>query len=88
MPLKPPSAPSTLQHDAIACRIPHQGSMCLLDRVTAWDSSQISCEASSHRDDSNPLPELILLKKAGIELSTAIIMPSGFTTTPSEVRTV
>ena len=55
MPLKPPSAPSTLQHDAIARRIPHQGSMCLLDRVTAWDSSQISCEASSHRDDSNPL---------------------------------
>jgi predicted hotdog family 3-hydroxylacyl-ACP dehydratase len=55
MPLKPPSAPSTLQHDAIARRIPHQGSMCLLDRVTAWDSSQISCEASSHRADSNPL---------------------------------
>ena len=55
MPLRPQSAPSTLQHDGIARRIPHQGSMCLLDRVTAWDSSQISCEASSHRADSNPL---------------------------------
>ena len=50
-----PGAPSTLQHNDIACRIPHQGRMCLLDRVTAWDSSQISCEASSHREDSNPL---------------------------------
>lgn len=55
MPLKPPSPPSTLQHDGIARRIPHQGSMCLLDRVTTWDSSQINCEASSHRADSNPL---------------------------------
>ena len=55
MPLKPQSAPSALQHDGIARRIPHQGNMCLLDRVTAWDCSQISCEASSHRSNSNPL---------------------------------
>ncbi len=55
MPLKLQSAPATLQQSDIARRIPHQGSMCLLDRVTAWDSSQISCEASSHRSDSNPL---------------------------------
>jgi predicted hotdog family 3-hydroxylacyl-ACP dehydratase len=44
-----------LGHDEIARRIPHQGSMCLLDRVTAWDTSQISCEASSHRSESNSL---------------------------------
>ncbi len=50
-----PTAPATLQHDEIARRIPHQGSMCLLDRVSAWDGSQISCEASSHRLASNPL---------------------------------
>ena len=49
------NAPSTLQHEDIARRIPHQGSMCLLERVTAWDSRQISCEASSHRSASNPL---------------------------------
>ncbi len=55
MPLRPQSSPSTLQQGDIARRIPHQGSMCLLDRVTSWDTSQISCEASSHRDDSNPL---------------------------------
>lgn len=51
----PSIAPSTLQHDEIARRIPHQGSMCLLDRVTGWNSRQISCEASSHRSLRNPL---------------------------------
>ena len=55
MPLMPAGAPATLQHDDIARRIPHQGSMCLLERVTAWDASQISCAASSHRAASNPL---------------------------------
>ena len=47
--------PTTLQHEDIARRIPHQGSMCLLDRVVAWDDRQISCEAGSHRAASNPL---------------------------------
>lgn len=48
-------APATLQHADIARRIPHQGSMCLLERVSAWDTHQIHCEASSHRDSDNPL---------------------------------
>ncbi len=48
-------APSTLQRADIACRIPHQFSMCLLDRVTAWDTQQISCEADSHRSIDNPM---------------------------------
>jgi len=48
-------APATLQHADIARRIPHQGSMCLLERVSAWDTQQIRCEASSHRDSNNPL---------------------------------
>jgi predicted hotdog family 3-hydroxylacyl-ACP dehydratase len=29
--------------------------MCLLERVTAWDANQITCEASSHRAANNPL---------------------------------
>lgn len=48
-------APSTLQHADIARRIPHQGSMCLLERVSAWDTQQIRCEASSHLASDNPL---------------------------------
>lgn len=51
----PSIATPMLQHDDIARRIPHQGSMCLLDRVTSWDTRQIHCEASSHLAQSNPL---------------------------------
>lgn len=53
--LTPPHLPSSLQHDDIACRIPHQGSMSLLDSVTTWDAQHIVCQASSHRAPDNPL---------------------------------
>ena len=55
MPITSHRAPALLEHDDIARRIPHQGSMCLLDRVSSWDLSQINCEASSHRSPSHPL---------------------------------
>lgn len=42
-------------HAWIAAHIPHQGSMCLLDRVTGWDQQHIRCTAVSHRLASNPL---------------------------------
>ena len=42
-------------HDAICARLPHAGRMCLLDRLSAWDSESIVCHASSHRDADNPL---------------------------------
>ena len=48
-------APATLVRADIARRIPHQHSMCLLDRVTAWDTQQICCEADSHRALDNPM---------------------------------
>jgi len=35
--------------------IPHQGSMCLLDGVTAWDDQSIVCTSTTHRDPDNPL---------------------------------
>ena len=47
--------PPTLNRDEIARRIPHQGSMCLLDAVLAWDEDGISCEATSHTAAENPL---------------------------------
>lgn len=49
------SPPRTLTHDEIARRIPHQGNMCLLAAVTAWDSDRIACQASSHWAADNPL---------------------------------
>ena len=39
----------------IAGHIPHQGSMCLLDRVLSWDCEGIVCLSSSHRTPDNPL---------------------------------
>ena len=35
--------------------IPHSGDMCLLDSVTHWDATHITCTAQSHRDPNNPL---------------------------------
>lgn len=42
-------------HAEIAAKIPHDGAMCLLDGVIAWDQERIACRASSHRDPANPL---------------------------------
>lgn len=39
----------------IAARIPHQGSMCLLDAVAEWSPERIRCVAGSHRNPDNPL---------------------------------
>jgi len=49
------NGPATLDHAGIAARVPHAGTMCLLDRLEAWDETTITCRASSHRDASNPL---------------------------------
>jgi predicted hotdog family 3-hydroxylacyl-ACP dehydratase len=35
--------------------IPHAGSMCLLDKVVAWDDESIVCTSNTHRDPINPL---------------------------------
>ena len=39
----------------IETRIPHQGRMCLLDQVLAWDAHHIRCRTSTHRALDNPL---------------------------------
>lgn len=44
-----------LDHAWIAARIPHQGSMCLLDEVLCWDEREITCRSGSHRAADNPL---------------------------------
>jgi len=47
--------PRTLARDGIAALIPHQGSMCLLARLDAWDLQHIVCIADNHRDAAHPL---------------------------------
>lgn len=39
----------------IAAHIPHQGQMCLLDRVEYWDAQAVRCSAISHRAPDHPL---------------------------------
>jgi predicted hotdog family 3-hydroxylacyl-ACP dehydratase len=50
-------SPSSLlpDHAWIAARIPHTGSMCLLERVLGWDAEHIHCLATSHTAASHPL---------------------------------
>jgi predicted hotdog family 3-hydroxylacyl-ACP dehydratase len=45
----------TLTRGEIERRIPHKGTMCLLDAVVAWDESSITCQAGSHRAADHPL---------------------------------
>lgn len=44
-----------LDHAAIARRIPHAGSMCLLQEIPAWNEAMIQARATSHRDPDHPL---------------------------------
>jgi predicted hotdog family 3-hydroxylacyl-ACP dehydratase len=39
----------------IAALIPHQGGMCLLERVIEWDERRIVLESDTHRSIENPL---------------------------------
>ncbi|CAG9170647.1 hypothetical protein LMG23992_01689 [Cupriavidus laharis] len=50
-----PAPHTPLDRAWIAARIPHWGSMCLLDSVLDWDSDFIRCQAVSHRNADNPL---------------------------------
>lgn len=85
-----------LDRVAIAARIPHQGSMCLLDAVLAWDSGQIHCRASSHRQPDNPLRAAARLGVAcGIEYAAqamavhgALLAPAGAPPRPGYLASV
>ncbi len=44
-----------LNRDEILALIPHQGDMCLWDRVDAWDATHIRLTTGSHRQTYNPL---------------------------------
>ncbi|RQR38660.1 hotdog family protein [Burkholderia sp. Bp9142] len=54
-PTPTPPLMTTLDRAWIAAHIPHDGAMCVLDRVEAWDAARIRCSATSHRDPHNPL---------------------------------
>ena len=44
-----------MDRDAIRLRIPHRGTMCLLDTVEHWDALHIVCTSKQHALTTNPL---------------------------------
>jgi predicted hotdog family 3-hydroxylacyl-ACP dehydratase len=69
----------------IVRHIPHQGSMCLLDYVEAWDRERIQCRASSHRAADNPLRAYGRLGAAcGIEYAAQAMAVHGALLAPPD----
>lgn len=74
-----------LDHAWIASHIPHQGSICLLDYVEAWDRERIRCRASSHRAADNPLRAYGRLGAAcGIEYAAQSMAVHGALLAPQD----
>ena len=44
-----------IERDDILQLIPHQGGMCLLDRVLSWDEANIHCQSRAHVRADMPL---------------------------------
>ena len=67
-----------LDKNWIARHIPHQGRMCLLDRVESWNENGIVCRAVSHRAADNPLRAFDRLGAAcGIEYAAQAMAVHG-----------
>jgi predicted hotdog family 3-hydroxylacyl-ACP dehydratase len=76
---------TVLGHAQIAARIPHSGSMCLLDRCEAWTEREILCTATSHADAANPLRSASgLLAPAAIEYAAQAMALHGALVAPAE----
>jgi predicted hotdog family 3-hydroxylacyl-ACP dehydratase len=77
--------PATLDRAGIAVRIPHAGSMCLLDHLLQWDAVHIHCVAHSHHDPHNPLCTTSgLLAPAGIEYAAQAMALHGALVAPPD----
>ena len=94
------TAPRTLDRTGIARRIPHSGSMCLLDRLESWDATAIRCTTSTHSHPDNPLrsasgllaPNLIEYAAQAMALHGGLLAPpdaepsAGFLASARNVR--
>ena len=88
--------PPTLDHAGIAARIPHHGSMCVLDRLLHWDEAVIVCRARSHRDPANPMrsasgllaPVLIEYAAQAMALHGGLLAPPEAAATPGYLASV
>lgn len=74
-----------LDRDWIAAHIPHQGAMCLLDRVEEWNEQRVRCGATSHRAPDNPLRAHGRLAAAcGIEYAAQAMAVHGALLAPNK----
>ncbi len=88
--------PATLDHAGIAARIPHQGAMCLIDRLESWTPLTIHCSAQSHRDPANPLrvaamlpaPCAIEYAAQAMALHGGLVAPPGVVPAPGYLASV
>jgi predicted hotdog family 3-hydroxylacyl-ACP dehydratase len=77
------TAPQTLDHAGIARRIPHQGSMCLLQKLEAWDADRIHCSTDTHTSADHPMrtadgllsPTLIEIAAQAMALHGGLLAP-------------
>jgi predicted hotdog family 3-hydroxylacyl-ACP dehydratase len=88
--------PQTLDRAGIAARIPHAGSMCLLEALEGWSEAGIRCRASRHRDADHPLrsaggllaPAAIEYAAQAMALHGALLAPAGAPPTPGALASV
>lgn len=77
----------SIGHAWIEARIPHQGAMCLLDRVESWDAQHVRCVAVSHRAADNPLRSHGRLASAcGLEYAAQAMAVHGALTAQQHER--
>lgn len=70
--------PATLDRAGIAALLPHQGRMCLLDRLLRWDAESIECASAGHADPGHPLRTASgLLAPAAIEIAAQAMALHG-----------
>ncbi len=85
-----------MDREAIAARIPHSGSMCLLQRLESHSAMQIRCSTASHRDTNNPLrmdgllPAVCAVEYAAqaMALHGALAAPAGIAPAPGFLASV
>jgi len=94
------TAPQTLDAAGIARRIPHSGTMCLLERLQSWDEQAIHCTTATHASPGNPLrtadgllaPTLIEYAAQAMALHGGLLAPedsepsAGFLASARNVR--
>lgn len=94
--MTPAAAPATLERDGIAARVPHQGRMCLLDRLEAWTARTIRARADGHHAVDHPLrtaggllaPCAIEYAAQAMALHGALLAPAGAAPTPGYLASV